>query len=276
MTELCASSTNQTAPSRSSGHDRDTFLLNPAAKTFWGLPNRRRSTSLPGLNARLSWKRTGQSEVIAGAQAEKIVFEIAMIPADQRFAKMLGEPLIFGAQGEVWVAAQYRRYSRIAAAVAPQVLTVFPTLAELAEHGTIMRSIIVSELIGPVEIVSVVTHVSEEARAPNLYDVPSDYRRVPPPPTKGYEAPELIRRVPANYSSEAAREKVDGVVVLLVTVAADGSVRNPQILKGLGYGLDEQAIKSVLQWRYKPARKNGESIDSQVTISLGFTYRGSH
>lgn len=214
--------------------------------------------------------------MIAGAQAEKIVFEIAMIPADQRFAKMLGEPLIFGAQGEVWVAAQYRRYSRIAAAVAPQVLTVFPTLAELAEHGTIMRSIIVSELIGPVEIVSVVTHVSEEARAPNLYDVPSDYRRVPPPPTKGYEAPELIRRVPANYSSEAAREKVDGVVVLLVTVAADGSVRNPQILKGLGYGLDEQAIKSVLQWRYKPARKNGESIDSQVTISLGFTYRGSH
>jgi TonB family protein len=56
-------------------------------------------------------------------------------------------------------------------------------------------------------------------------------------------------------------------------VAADGSVRNPRVLQGLGYGLDEQAVKSVLQWRYKPARRNGQAIDSDVTVSIGFTFR---
>jgi TonB family protein len=180
---------------------------------------------------------------------------------------------MFGAHGEVWVAAQYARYARMAAAVAPQAISVFPTLAELGEHGVIMRSIIASELLGPVEIESVVTHISEDPFAPGLYDVPREYRKVPPPPARGYAAPQLVSRAPVNYPAEAARGKIDGVVSLLVTVAADGSVRNPRILKGLGYGLDEEAIRSVLQWRYRPARKNGQPIESQVTISVGFTYR---
>jgi TonB family protein len=253
-------------------HDRHT-VLNPVAKTYWTLPNRPRNTSLPGLDARLSWKRTGELETIAGVQAERIVFEIAMIPADQGFAKMLGEPIMFGAEGEVWVAAQYSRYTRMAAAIAPQVLAVFPTLAELGEHGAILRSTIVSELLGPAQIESVVTQISEDPVAAVLFEAPASYRKVSPPPAKGYEAPQLLSRSPANYSSEAAREKIDGVVVLLVTVAANGSVQNPRILKGIGYGLDEEAIKSVLQWRYTPARKAGQPIDSQVTISVGFAYR---
>jgi TonB family protein len=210
--------------------------------------------------------------MIAGVLAEQIVFDIAMLPAHQRFAKMLDEPVMFSAQGEVWVAAQYSRYAGMAAAVAPQVLSAFPTLAELAEHGAIVRSLIVSELLGPVEIETVVTQILESPPAPEVYDVPSDYRRVPPP-AQGFEAPQLISRVPANYPSEAATAKMDGIVLLQITVATDGSVRNPRVLKGLGYGLDEEAVKSVLQWRYKPARKNGQPIDSQVTISFGFTYR---
>ena len=149
--------------------------------------------------------------MIAGVLAEQIVFDIAMLPADQRFARMLDEPVMFSAQGEVWVAAQYSRYARMAAAVAPQVLSVFPTLAELAEHGAIVRSLIVSELLGPVEIETVVTQMFESPPVPEVYDVPSDYRRVPPPPAQGFEAPQLISRVPANYPSEAAKAKMDGV-----------------------------------------------------------------
>jgi TonB family protein len=254
-------------------NDQDTAVLNTANKTYWASPNRRPATSLPGLSARLSWKRTGESEVIAGVQAEQILFEIAMLPADQRFAKTLGEPVMFRAQGEVWAAAQYGRYAQMAAAVAPKALSMFPTLAELAEHGVIMRSIITSELLGPVEIESVVTRISEGPPDPSLYHVPSGYRRVSSPPPEGFEPPQLISRSPANYPAEAARGKIDGDVLLLVTIAADGSVRNPRVLKGLGYGLDEEAVASVRRWRYKPARKNGQPIDSQLTISVGFTFR---
>src|SRR5688572_2499886 len=38
--------------------DRDTTIVNAAARTYWSLPHRRPTTSLPGLSARLSWKRT--------------------------------------------------------------------------------------------------------------------------------------------------------------------------------------------------------------------------
>jgi len=254
-------------------YDRDTLVLNPAKKTYWTLPHRPPTTSLPGLNARLSWRRTGESDTIAGVLAEQILFDVAIFPADQRFANMLGEPVMFGAQGEVWVAAQYGRYAGMAAAVAPQVLNVFPILAEFAEQGAIVRSVIITELLGPVEIETLVTHISEGPLAPDIYAVPSDYRKVPPPPAQGFEEAQLISRVPAHYPSEAARAKMDGVVLLVVTVAIDGSVRDPRILKGLGYGLDEEAVKSVLQWRYKPARNKGQPVDSQVTISFGFTYR---
>ena len=253
--------------------DRDTMIVNAAAHTYWSLPHRRPTTSLPGLSARLTWKRTSDFDVIAGVQAERILFEVAMLPADQRFAKMLGEPVIFSAQGEVWIAVQYGHYARLAAGVAPQAVSLFPPLAALADHGAILRSIIVSELLGPVEIESTVTHISEGTRDASLYDVPSGYRRVPAPPATGFEPPQLVSRSPANYTSEATRHRIDGVVLLEVTVAADGSVRNPRVLQALGYGLDEQAVKSVLQWRYKPARRNGQPIDSEVTVSIGFTYR---
>jgi TonB family protein len=253
--------------------DQDTTIVNTATHTYWSLPHRRPTTSLPGLSARLSWKRTGEFEVIAGVQAERTLFEIAMLPADQRFAKILGEPVMFSAQGEVWIAPQYRHYARLAAGLAPQAVSLFPPLAELADHGAIMRSIIVSELLGPVEIESTVTHISERTLDASLYDVPSGYHRVPAPPVAGFEPPQLVSRSPANYTAEATRNRIDGVVLLLVTIAADGSVRNPRVLQGLGYGLDEQAAKSVLQWRYKPARRNGQAIDSDITISIGFTYR---
>lgn len=253
--------------------DRDTTIVNAAAHTYWSLPHRRPTTSLPGLSARLSWKRTSEFDVIAGVQAERIVFEIAMLPADQRIAQMFGEPVMFSAQGEVWIAPQYGHYARLAASLAPQAVSLFPPLAELADHGAIVRSIIVSELLGPVEIESTVTHILEGTLDASLYDVPAGYRRVPAPPAAGFEPPQLVSRSPANYTAEASRSRIDGVVLLRVTVAADGSVRNPRVLKGLGYGLDEQAAKSVLQWRYKPARRNGQAIDSDVTVSIGFTYR---
>ena len=211
--------------------------------------------------------------MIAGVLAEQIVFDIAMLPADQRFAKMLDEPVMFGAQGEVWVAAQYGRYAGMAAAVAPQVLSVFPTLAELAEHGAIVRSVIVSELLGPVEIETVVTQISRVLLFPRSMTYP--------PTTAGCRRRRL--KASRHLNSSAACRRITppklqkprwmASSLLQITVAIDGSVRNPRILKGLGYGLDEEAVKSVLQWRYKPARNNGQPIDSQVTISFGFTYR---
>jgi len=48
-------------------------------------------------------------------------------------------------------------------------------------------------------------------------------------------------------------------------------VRNPKILQSLGLGLDEQAVKSVLTWKFKPAMRAGKPV--AVTIDVHTSFR---
>jgi len=57
----------------------------------------------------------------------------------------------------------------------------------------------------------------------------------------------------ADYSREAKKAKIQGVVELSVVVTAEGKVTGINVLKGLGHGLDESAVKAVSTWRLKPA-----------------------
>jgi protein TonB len=42
-----------------------------------------------------------------------------------------------------------------------------------------------------------------------------------------------------------------------MVVDPEGNTRNVQIQRGLGMGLDEEAIKAVKMWKFKPALKDG-------------------
>jgi periplasmic protein TonB len=57
----------------------------------------------------------------------------------------------------------------------------------------------------------------------------------------------------ADYSDEAMKVKVQGVVELIAIITADGRVTDVHVAKGLGLGLDEKAIEAVRTWRLKPA-----------------------
>jgi protein TonB len=69
----------------------------------------------------------------------------------------------------------------------------------------------------------------------------------------GYGIPQCLYCPRADYSDEAMKVKIQGVVELLAVVTADGRVTNVQVVKGLGYGLDENAIKAARTWRLRPA-----------------------
>jgi protein TonB len=78
-----------------------------------------------------------------------------------------------------------------------------------------------------------------------------------------------------NYTANAMRAKVQGVVLLECVVLPDGSVGEVTILKSLDkvFGLDEEAIKAAKQWRFVPGRRLGEPVPVYVTIELAFTLR---
>jgi len=56
---------------------------------------------------------------------------------------------------------------------------------------------------------------------------------------------------------------------------SDPTVGEVRITRSLDphFGLDQEAIKTVKSWRFRPARKNGEPVSVWVDIELSFTLR---
>jgi TonB family protein len=92
-------------------------------------------------------------------------------------------------------------------------------------------------------------------------------------PGAGIEAPRLIKEVRPLYTDEARRRGIQGDVVLEVVVTRSGSVDRVSVVRGLGAGLDQNAIAAVKQWKFDPARRQGAAVDVVVEIAVEFTMR---
>jgi periplasmic protein TonB len=72
------------------------------------------------------------------------------------------------------------------------------------------------------------------------------------------------------YPEIAKRAGVEGRVHVLAFVDENGNVTKAQILKGLGAGLDEAAVKAVQQTKFKPGKQRGKPVKVQVAIPIIF------
>jgi TonB family protein len=82
-------------------------------------------------------------------------------------------------------------------------------------------------------------------------------------------APAKIVDVKPVYPEEARSAGVQGVVILEVHLAADGSVADARILRSIPL-LDQAALDAVRHWRFAPTLLNGEPIDVLMTVTLNF------
>jgi TonB family protein len=83
-------------------------------------------------------------------------------------------------------------------------------------------------------------------------------------------APLLAYKVEPDYSEAARQEKFSGRVVLTIVVDASGHVVEALVALPLGLGLDEQAMRAVMQWRFKPALKDGKPVAVQANVEVNF------
>jgi TonB family protein len=92
--------------------------------------------------------------------------------------------------------------------------------------------------------------------------------------TAGLADPALIRQTLPHYTDEAIKAKIQGVVVLQAVIRKNGSVDQPKIVRSLGYGLDQEAIRVVMsEWKFRPGSLNGRPVDVYATIEISFTLR---
>lgn len=59
-------------------------------------------------------------------------------------------------------------------------------------------------------------------------------------------------------------------MTLWTIVGTDGYAHNIRVAHSLGNGLDEQAIKTLKQWTFKPGKSEGAPVPVEVTIEMVF------
>ncbi len=74
----------------------------------------------------------------------------------------------------------------------------------------------------------------------------------------------------APYSDDARSAGVGGKVYVKVAIDAAGAVTDAKVTKGLGHGLDDNAIATAKRWRFTPATRCGKAVASTKVISFVF------
>jgi protein TonB len=118
---------------------------------------------------------------------------------------------------------------------------------------------------------------TQTAAAPQAVK-PAGFSDAPPSPAATVRQKPLERVTPAevlfkptpSYSAEARAEKIEGTVTLEVEFSATGQVRVLRVIRGLGYGLDEMAIRAAEQIRFRPALSAGKPVDFTASVQIIF------
>lgn len=116
--------------------------------------------------------------------------------------------------------------------------------------------------------------------ATSLDDVPAATARAPQDATTALSnAPEAITpttrptilyREKASYTEEARRLGVQGVIVIQVIFDVSGKLKYPLVLRSLGHGLDEAALRAAAKIRFTPPMRNGKPVS--VVGNLEYTF----
>lgn len=73
--------------------------------------------------------------------------------------------------------------------------------------------------------------------------------------------PEILKTAPVKYPYAALSAGTLGSVLVEFDVAADGTVRNPEVIQSIPKNIfDEEALKSVRRFTYAPAMENGNPV----------------
>jgi TonB family protein len=74
----------------------------------------------------------------------------------------------------------------------------------------------------------------------------------------------------ASYPEQARRQGVEGRVYVEAVVDKDGTVREAKVIRGLGAGADQEAMRVVRKAQFEPAKYNGESVPARKTVWIQF------
>ncbi|MGA3053656.1 MAG: TonB family protein [Candidatus Korobacteraceae bacterium] len=88
---------------------------------------------------------------------------------------------------------------------------------------------------------------------------------------EGSVKPPQVVEAPQPVATERHSGKVHYEQAMLrVAVNEYGTVDRVEVVKKVGYGLDEKAVQAVKAWKFKPATQHGRPVPVQVYVQVKF------
>ena len=81
---------------------------------------------------------------------------------------------------------------------------------------------------------------------------------------------EIVSKPAPVYTDEARKLHIEGEVLLEVVFESSGKLRVARVVRGLGHGLDDAAVRAAEQIRFKPALRDGQPADSTAVLHIIF------
>jgi protein TonB len=94
-----------------------------------------------------------------------------------------------------------------------------------------------------------------------------------PTPAGGNAAPVPLVRAQAAYPDRARDEEIEGWVLVRFTIAADGSVTEPEVVEASPRRIfDRAALDAIRRWKYRPMLQDGRAV-ARPGVSVKLTFK---
>ncbi len=81
---------------------------------------------------------------------------------------------------------------------------------------------------------------------------------------------EILDKPRPAYTEPARKARVEGDVLLEVLFAKSGTLRVLRVVRGLGYGLEQNATDAAAKIRFRPAKEDGRAVDTVAMVRISF------
>lgn len=119
--------------------------------------------------------------------------------------------------------------------------------------------------MGPTDITARINDVGADGI--EIFDV----TEIQPYPPGGMEGWNKYLSENISYPQQAKSMGIEGTVIVAFVINSDGSISNPEILRGIGGGADEEAIRVVQNSpNWIPAKQKGRVVNSRMRLPIRF------
>lgn len=113
--------------------------------------------------------------------------------------------------------------------------------------------------------------ISEAAPVEEKADVIFDVVETQPNPPGGMSGWNEYLSKNLKYPTQARRMGVEGTVIVVFVVNTDGSIQDVEVLRGIGGGCDEEALRVVSAApKWEPGKQRGRPVRTRMRLPIRF------